>query len=143
MAAWWNKIVPTKNDRELKRLWVKVQDINVLEPKYQALPDDALKAKTTEFQERYKEAFRALGGDPEVRRSEGTKEELAAERKKVDQALETILPEAFAVVREAGKRVLGMRHYDVQLLGGMVLHEGKIAEMRTGEGKTLLSLIHI
>ena len=143
MASWWNKIIPTKNDRELKRLWVKVEEISALEPKIQALPDEALKAKTDEFRGRYQAAYKALGGDTEIRRSEGTKEELAADRKKVDKALETILPEAFAVVREAGKRVLGMRHYDVQLLGGLVLHEGKIAEMRTGEGKTLVGTLAV
>jgi len=143
MASWWNKIIPTKNDRELKRLRLKVEQINALEAKFQALPDNALQAKTAEFRTRFQEGYKALGGDLEVKRSEGTKEELAADRKKIDKVLESLLPEAFATVREAAWRVLGMRHYDVQLIGGMVLHEGKIAEMRTGEGKTLMATLAV
>ena len=107
------KIIGSKNDRELKRLWAKVQDINVLEPGIQALSDDELKAKTPYL-----------------------KEKLAA-----GATVEDILPEAFAVCREASRRVLKMRHFDVQLIGGMVLHEGKVAEMRTGEGKTLTATL--
>ena len=143
MASWFNKVIPTKNDREIKRLASKVREINALEPKMQALPDEALKAKTDEFRQRFKEGYKAAGGDPAVTRSEGTKEELAADRKKIDGVLNALLPEAFAVVREAGIRVLGMRHYDVQLIGGMVLHDGKIAEMRTGEGKTLVATLAV
>ncbi len=107
------KIIGSKNDRELKRLWAKVQVINALEPEISALSDDALKAKTPYL-----------------------KEKLAA-----GAGLEDILPEAFAVAREASRRVLKMRHFDVQLVGGMVLHEGKVAEMRTGEGKTLTATL--
>jgi preprotein translocase subunit SecA len=141
MTAFWRKIIPTKNDRELRRLWSKVQLINAFEPSLQALSDHEIQAKTSALRARYVEEFSALGGDASKHMTEGTKEQIKAERKKIDQALETILPEAFAVVREAAKRVLKMRHYDVQMIGGMVLHEGKIAEMKTGEGKTLMSTL--
>jgi preprotein translocase subunit SecA len=107
------KIIGSKNDRELKRLWARVQLINALEPEISALSDEALKAKTPYLKEKL-----ANGA-----------------------TLEDILPEAFAVAREASKRVLKMRHFDVQLVGGMVLHEGKVAEMRTGEGKTLTATL--
>ncbi|WP_243314987.1 preprotein translocase subunit SecA [Geothrix paludis] len=107
------KLIGSKNDRELKRLWAKVQTINALEPEISALSDEALKAKTPYLKEKL-----ANGA-----------------------TLEDILPEAFAVAREASKRVLKMRHFDVQLVGGMVLHEGKVAEMRTGEGKTLTATL--
>ncbi|MBX9606116.1 MAG: preprotein translocase subunit SecA [Gammaproteobacteria bacterium] len=103
----------SRNDRLLKRLRKSVEAINQLEPGLQALSDDELRAKTTEFRERYKNG----------------------------ETLDDLLPEAFAVVRETGKRVLGMRHFDEQLIGGMVLHQGKIAEMRTGEGKTLVATL--
>ncbi len=107
------KLIGSKNDRELKRLWAKVQEINDLEPGISALTDEELKARTPALKERL-----ASGA-----------------------TLEAILPEAFAVAREASKRVLKMRHFDVQLVGGMVLHEGKVAEMRTGEGKTLTATL--
>ena len=107
------KIVGSKNERTLKRLRPIVEQINAQESQIQALSDDGLRAKKDEFKARLAE-----GG-----------------------TLDDILPESFAVVREAGKRVLGMRHFDVQLIGGMVLHEGKIAEMRTGEGKTLVATL--
>ena len=107
------KIIGSKNDRELKRLWARVEEINVLEPGIKALSDDELKAKTPYL-----------------------KEKLAA-----GATVDDILPEAFAVCREASKRVLKMRHFDVQLIGGMVLHEGKVSEMRTGEGKTLTATL--
>jgi len=108
-----NKIFGSRNERLLKRLSRTVAAINVLEPAVNSLSDSALSAKTTEFRERL-----AQGA-----------------------TLDELLPEAFAVVREAGKRVLQMRHFDVQLIGGMVLHQGKIAEMRTGEGKTLVATL--
>ncbi|MCI0370560.1 MAG: preprotein translocase subunit SecA [candidate division NC10 bacterium] len=108
-----SKIVGTKNERELKRLTPRVGQINALEPAMRALSDGELKAKTPEFKERL------ARGTP----------------------LDDLLPEAFAVVREVGRRVLDMRHFDVQLIGGMVLHEGKIAEMATGEGKTLVATL--
>ena len=103
----------SRNERLLKKLDGIVAKVNALEPKLQALSDDELKAKTPEFQERIRNG----------------------------ESLDKLLPEAFAVCREAGKRVLGMRHYDVQLIGGITLHRGKIAEMKTGEGKTLVATL--
>jgi len=107
------KLVGSKNERELKRMWPVVERINTLEAEISRLSDDALRGKTFEFKERYTKG----------------------------ESLDSMLPEAFAVCREAGKRVLGMRHFDVQLIGGMVLHSGKIAEMKTGEGKTLVATL--
>jgi len=107
------KIIGTKNDRELKRIHRTVEKINALEPRIKALSDEQLAAKTIEFKEQV---------------SRG-------------KSLDEILPEAFAVVRETAWRQIGERHYDVQLVGGIVLHEGKIAEMRTGEGKTLVATL--
>ena len=107
------KIVGTKNERELKRIQPIVERINGLEREVQRLPDHALASKTSEFKERI-----AKG-----------------------ESLDEILPEAFACVREAARRTIGMRHFDVQLIGGVVLHEGKIAEMATGEGKTLVATL--
>lgn len=106
-------IFGTKNERELKRMQKMVDAINALEPSIQALDDAALSAKTQEFRDRYTKG----------------------------ETLDQLLPEAFAVCREAAHRVMGMRHYDVQLIGGMTLHEGRIAEMRTGEGKTLMATL--
>jgi len=108
-------IFGTSNDRALKRLSTRVPQINALEPGLAALSDEALRAKTGEFRDRI-----AQGA-----------------------GLDELLPEAFATVREASKRVLGLRHFDVQLIGGMVLHEGKIAEMKTGEGKTLVATLPV
>lgn len=110
-----SKVFGSRNDRELKRLHKRVGEINALEDSIAKLSDEALQAKTNEFRQRLEE-----GAD-----------------------LDSLLPEAFAVVREAGKRVLNMRHFDVQLIGGMVLHEGRIAEMRTGEGKTLVATLAV
>ncbi|HSI06192.1 MAG TPA: preprotein translocase subunit SecA, partial [Myxococcota bacterium] len=146
--SWWRqgfigKLIPTKNEREVTRLTAKVQSISTLDAKMRALPDDQLRAKTGELRAKYEQAFKQLGGDPTKIITEGPKAEVKAERKLVDAALETILPEAFAVCREAGRRVLNMRHFDVQLMGGMVLHEGKIAEMKTGEGKTLVATLPV
>ncbi|SDE50490.1 preprotein translocase subunit SecA [Paenibacillus sp. UNCCL117] len=109
------KLFGDQNERELKRLWKAVEHINSLEPSIEVLSDEQLKGKTAEFRERLNN-----GAD-----------------------LDELLPEAFAVVREASKRVLGKRHYDVQLIGGMTLHEGRIAEMRTGEGKTLVGTLPV
>jgi len=106
-------VIGSKNERELKRLWPIVEKINAIEPALQALSDDQLSAKTAEFKERHQKG----------------------------ESLDALLPEAFAVCREAGRRVLGMRHFDVQLIGGMVLHGGKISEMKTGEGKTLVATL--
>ncbi|MDP2881709.1 MAG: preprotein translocase subunit SecA [Azonexus sp.] len=107
------KIFGSRNDRLIKQYSQAVKRINALEPAMQALSDEALRAKTDEFRQRH-----ANG-----------------------ESLDALLPEAFAVVREAGVRALGMRHFDVQMIGGMVLHDGKIAEMRTGEGKTLVGTL--
>jgi preprotein translocase subunit SecA len=107
------KIFGSRNDRLIKQYSLAVKRINAFEPAMQALSDDALRAKTDEFRQRH-----ANG-----------------------ESLDALLPEAFAVVREAGVRALGMRHFDVQMIGGMVLHDGKIAEMRTGEGKTLVGTL--
>src|SRR5512133_566859 len=107
------KFIGSKNERELKKLWPIVAKINALESSVAALSDEQLREKTFQFKERC-----AKG-----------------------EALDALLPEAFAVCREAGKRALGMRHFDVQLIGGMVLHSGKISEMKTGEGKTLVATL--
>src|SRR5512132_3994648 len=107
------KVVGTQNERELKHMRPLVEQINALEPSIQPLTDEQLRAKTTEFRERL------------------------AKGETVDE----LLPEAFAVVREAGRRILNMRHFDVQLIGGVVLHRGRIAEMKTGEGKTLVATL--
>ncbi|TXF13162.1 preprotein translocase subunit SecA [Pelomicrobium methylotrophicum] len=121
------KIFGSRNERLLKRYMQTVRAINALEPEIARLSDEALRAKTAEFKARI--AKRLAGAEPEkVPALEAS-------------ALEEILPEAFAVVREAAKRTLEMRHFDVQLIGGMVLHHGKIAEMRTGEGKTLVATL--
>src|SRR5688572_29079738 len=141
MPAWWRKLIPTKNERELAKMIPKVAAINALDAKLRALPDDKLRARTGELRERYERAFSELGGDPKKRVTEGTKDELKAERKLVDAALDTILIDAFATAREAGRRALNMRHFDVQLIGGMILNSGKIAEMKTGEGKTLVATL--
>ncbi|OGT60692.1 MAG: preprotein translocase subunit SecA [Gammaproteobacteria bacterium RIFCSPHIGHO2_12_FULL_43_28] len=106
-------VLGSRNDRVLSRLWKTVEQINSLEPTLSALSDDALRAKTDEFRQRYE----------------------------AGEKLDALLPECFAIVREAAKRSLGMRHFDVQLIGGMVLHGGSIAEMRTGEGKTLVATL--
>jgi len=110
-----SKVFGSRNDRQIKRMQKVVAQINALEEAVAALTDEELKAKTAEFKQRVE------GG----------------------ASLDSLLPEAFAVVREGGKRAMGMRHYDVQLVGGMVLHEGKIAEMRTGEGKTLVATLGV
>ncbi|ODC02859.1 preprotein translocase subunit SecA [Terasakiispira papahanaumokuakeensis] len=115
IAPLFKKIFGTKNDRDIKRMRRVVARINALEDDVKALSDNALTGKTEEFRQRL---------------SDG-------------EALDQLLPEAFAVVREASHRVLGMRHFDVQLIGGMVLNSGKIAEMRTGEGKTLVATLAV
>ena len=132
------KVFGTKNEREIKRLQPRVAAINALEPETQKLTDDQLRAKTDEFRARIQERLSTVADEPEAQK------EIEAERRVVlGQALDEILEEAFAVVREAGWRVLNMRHFDVQLIGGMVLHEGKIAEMKTGEGKTLVATLPV
>ena len=115
MASLLTKIFGSRNDRLIKQYRRKVAAINKLEPEMKALSDEQLKAKTAEFRQRLADGA----------------------------SLDSLLPEAFAVVREASFRVLGMRHFDVQLIGGMVLNDGKIAEMRTGEGKTLTATLAV
>ena len=126
------KVFGTSNERAIKRIQPTVAQINALEPTIQALSDEALRNKTAEFRQRIAEALAPIADTPEN----------ADERREVEKgALNAILPEAFAVVREAGKRAVQMRHFDVQLIGGIVLHSGKIAEMKTGEGKTLVATL--
>ncbi|MDA0276522.1 MAG: preprotein translocase subunit SecA, partial [Proteobacteria bacterium] len=127
MANVLTKIFGSRNDRLLKQYSRTVARINALEPALEKLEDAALRAKTGEFRKRVADAVAAT---PQERKADAERE-----------AIEQLLPEAFAVVREAGKRALRMRHFDVQLLGGMALHYGKIAEMRTGEGKTLVATL--
>src|SRR6185436_11955454 len=107
------KVVGTQNERDLKRLRPIVSQVGALEPATDALSDDQLRDKTAEFRER-------------IARGE---------------TIDDLMVDAFAVVREAGRRTLKMRHFDVQLIGGAVLHKGKIAEMKTGEGKTLVATL--
>ncbi len=136
------KVFGTKNERELKRLMPQVGAINALEPQMQALSDDQLRAKTDEFRKRIQDRLAGLPDEPEA--DPDRLKQLEDERiKATNEALDEILVEAFAVVREAGRRVLNMRHFDVQLIGGMVLHQGKIAEMKTGEGKTLVATLPV
>ncbi len=136
------KIFGTKNEREVKRLQPRVAAINALEPEIQKLSDDELRAKTAEFRARIQERLSSIAD--EIDADPDRQKEIGAERSEALKAvLDELLEEAFAVVREAGRRVLNMRHFDVQLIGGMVLHEGKIAEMKTGEGKTLVATLPV
>ncbi|MGD8211253.1 MAG: preprotein translocase subunit SecA, partial [Desulfobacterales bacterium] len=107
------KVFGSKNERELKQIQPLVDKINAIEPEVQALSDDELKAQTAEFKQRLDRG----------------------------ETIDDLLPEAFATVREASIRTLGMRHFDAQLIGGIVLHQGRIAEMKTGEGKTLAATL--
>jgi len=158
------------NEKELKRLQSKVDRTNELEPEFAKLTDAELKAKTDEFKARIAEASASIKprlaeaqreleearqhsakatwdverdeADKEFKRAEDRIKQIDKERQKLErEALDEILPEAFAAVREAAKRTIGQRHYDVQLLGGVTLHQGKIAEMKTGEGKTLVATL--
>ncbi len=122
------KVFGTANDRLMKKLWPVVAQISDLEEGIKLLSDEQLRAKTVEFRARIAERVKGITDADELRTAENA-------------ALDEILPEAFAVVREAGWRAVHMRHFDVQLIGGMVLHQGKIAEMRTGEGKTLVATL--
>jgi preprotein translocase subunit SecA len=130
------KIFGSANDRLLKRLWPLVHEINALEPEMQRLSDDELRARTEKFREHIRKRL------AEADLSAGTREDQKNSlRRAVDNALDEILVEAFAVVREASRRVTGMRHFDVQLIGGMALNRGMISEMKTGEGKTLVATL--
>ena len=136
------KVFGTKNERELKRLMPRVEAISALEPQMQQLSDDQLRAKTEEFRKRIQERLASLPDEPDA--DPDRLKQLEDDRSKlINETLDELLVEAFAVVREAGRRVLNMRHFDVQLIGGMVLHQGKIAEMKTGEGKTLVATMPV
>jgi preprotein translocase subunit SecA len=170
MLKFLNRLVDS-NEREVRRLEPIVTEINALEPEYQALSDEALRAKTEEFRAQLRDALGDLlipielrehphrnGDSPEAdvaaddweddseltasdpaALAERRKEQRKGELKQINEALDDVLPDAFAAVREAMTRALGKRHYDVQLIGGMVLHRGQIAEMKTGEGKTFVA----
>ncbi len=137
------KIFGTSNERVVKRLMPTVAAISELEPAMQALSHADLRNKTAEFRKRIAARLEGISStpDPSDDNRSPDKETKDARRQAEKEVLDELLPEAFAVVREAGRRILGMRHFDVQLLGGMVLHQGKIAEMRTGEGKTLVATL--
>jgi preprotein translocase subunit SecA len=151
------KVFGTKNERVVKSLMPKVQAINALEPEMQKLTDAELRARTDEFRQRIQERLGRLGGangSPTPGSEAGLESEVEDDLDRIkrlekeqyealQEVLDEILVEAFAVVREAGRRVLKMRHFDVQLIGGMVLHRGTISEMKTGEGKTLVATLPV
>ena len=126
-----SKVFGTANERAVKRLMPIVQQVNALESSVQSLTDEQLRDKTAEFRQRVAAAIEGI--DPKT-----DPDALQAAEK---SALDALMPEAFAVVREASRRAVGMRHFDVQLIGGSILHQGKIAEMKTGEGKTLVATL--
>ena len=113
LSKFVNLVGGDPNKKQIEKIFPIVDQINALEGQFEALSDDALRAKTLEFRARLEK----------------------------DEALDDLLPEAFAAVREASKRTIGLRHYDVQMIGGIVLHRGNISEMRTGEGKTLVATL--
>src|SRR5215510_1622930 len=115
MFNWLSKLGGDSSEREIKKLRPLVEKVNALEAEYQALSDEALSQKSAEFRNRFDEEN--------------------------GESLDDLLPEAFAAVREAARRTIGKRHYDVQMLAGAVLHSGRIAEMKTGEGKTLVATL--
>jgi len=127
MLSFLLKLLGDPNEKKIKSIMGIIDHINALEPQFEKLTDEELRAKTDEFKE-------ILAKRP-------TSKDFKTDRKLEKEALDKILPEAFATVREAGKRVLNMRHFDVQLIGGYFLHNGHIAEMRTGEGKTLVATL--
>ena len=169
MFKWFGGLIDS-NEKEINRLTKIVEQINKLEPEYQALSPEALRGKTAEFKERISqatadlrkeliekrdeldeakaclaEAVAPFDKDEQTKLCKGLEDEAAGLDKELgkaeNKALSDILPEAFAAVREAARRTIGQRHYDVQLIGGIVLHQGKIAEMKTGEGKTLVATL--
>jgi len=147
------KVFGTKNERVVKSLMPRVQAINTLEPQMQKLSDAELRAKTDEFRQRIQERLSRVtrnpqteSAEPEVDDEPDIDQQKQFEKEQYDalqEVLDEILEDAFAVVREAGRRVLNMRHFDVQLIGGMVLHKGTISEMKTGEGKTLVATLPV
>jgi preprotein translocase subunit SecA len=124
----FKKVLGTNSEKFLKQVSPIVDEINAFEPALKALSDEALKAKTASYKEMLANALEGI-------------EDKAERRKREQEVLDAILPEAFALVREGSRRVTGMRHFDVQMIGGMALHQGRIAEMRTGEGKTLVATL--
>ena len=122
------KVFGSENQRYLKRIQPIIVRINEIEPSVQKLSDEELRARTAQFKERVAQAVSGSVDKEDRKRRE-------------QEILNELLPEAFATVREASVRTTGMRHFDVQMIGGLVLHEGKIAEMRTGEGKTLVATL--
>ncbi len=148
------KVFGTRNERVIKSMMPRVEAINALEPQMQKLTDDELRAKTDEFRKRIQERLSrvtsgaAAGPETEAETETEDDPDRAKQLEKqqyeaLQEVLNEILVEAFAVVREAGRRVLNMRHFDVQLIGGMVQHEGMISEMKTGEGKTLVATLPV
>jgi preprotein translocase subunit SecA len=147
------KVFGTKNERVIKSLMPKVQAINALEPEMQKFTDAELRAKTDEFRKRIQDRLSKVVRIPQPEAQESSAEDTEdfdeqkrfekAEYDALQEVLDEILVEAFAVVRETGRRVLNMRHFDVQLIGGMVLHRGTISEMKTGEGKTLVATLPV
>ena len=136
------KVFGTKNEREIKRLMPRVEEINRLEPAMRALSDAELQGQTEKFRRQIQERLNRFAAEPDAD-PDRIKQVEIDRNQALKEVLDELLPEAFAVVREAGRRVLNMRHFDVQLIGGMVLHEGKIAEMKTGEGKTLVATLPV
>ncbi|HWH76983.1 MAG TPA: hypothetical protein VNT76_06405, partial [Candidatus Binatus sp.] len=157
MLSFIKKIVGSKNDREIKRIRPYVEQINKFENELKGLSDSELRAKTEQFKKRIVEATANLQHELEESNAElvtadaERREEIKTQSDELDkqlreaetQVLEELLPEAFAAVREASRRTTGLRHFDVQMIGGTVLHEGKIAEMKTGEGKTLVATLSL
>ncbi|MGH7962194.1 MAG: hypothetical protein ACRERD_10280, partial [Candidatus Binatia bacterium] len=156
VTALLRRIFGSQNDRELKRLRPLIAEINRLEPEFTALGAEALRAKTDEFKDRIRTATDILRARLEEVRAQALRSEEREEREQLKEegdtlekelrqaeaeVLDELLPQAFAAVREASRRTTGMRHFDSQLLGGIVLHQGKIAEMKTGEGKTLVATL--
>ena len=146
MFKWLGKLLGDTNDKVVRKMQPLIDQINGLEPEYQKLSDAELRAKTDEFRQRFAEMTADERAELDAdyanknRYDSDTEKEYQKELREIeDSALDELLPEAFALVREASRRTLGQRHYDVQLIGGTVLHQGRIAEMKTGEGKTLVA----
>ncbi|MGC2259463.1 MAG: DEAD/DEAH box helicase, partial [Candidatus Sulfotelmatobacter sp.] len=146
------KVFGTKNERVVKSMMPRVKAVNALEPEMRKLSDEQLRAKTDEFRQRIREGMSRfensrtadLNSEAEVDVDIDQAKRLEKEQyDALQEVLDEILVEAFAVVREAGRRVLNMRHFDVQLIGGMVQHRGMISEMKTGEGKTLVATLPV
>ncbi|MGH9779946.1 MAG: preprotein translocase subunit SecA, partial [Candidatus Acidiferrales bacterium] len=145
------KIFGTKHERDIKRLTPLVQAINRLEPEMGILSDNGLRERFDQLRKQVQEKLASLAEEERglLEESEGDSTRLQnlkdafkrRRRQAEEEALREVLPQVFALVREAGRRTLNMRHFDVQLIGGMVLHDGKIAEMKTGEGKTLVATL--